>query len=250
MKKIAKIAIVAMWLAASGALAKDSAAYKQLFARVAAAELPAKVAVLIRDTDAHDRENVTAAAVKAAIRINPAAAPVIVSSVARAVPEMAAIAAGAAATEQPKQATAIARAASAAAPSMIAKIIAAVCRAAPNDYRKIAVAVAQDRPTASKQILEGVTAALPELKPTIDRVVAGYSSSSPSVAVALDPRAQISEPLTLASGPSILAPLVRGPAIGPPFLPLSGTPTNIITPGTSGNVPPGERGGPTDYAQP
>jgi hypothetical protein len=41
------------------------------------------------------------------------------------------------------------------------------------------------------------------------------------------------------------APIARGPAIGPPYQPLTSTPTNV-TPGTSGEVPPGGR----NYAAP
>jgi hypothetical protein len=40
-------------------------------------------------------------------------------------------------------------------------------------------------------------------------------------------------------------PLVRGPSVGPPYIPLTTTPTNVV-PGGSGDVPPGGR----DYAAP
>src|SRR2546427_5050844 len=110
MKRIAIMALSVIWLGAASSFAADSA-FKEILAHVPAAELPARAAVLIKDTKARDREAVTLDVVKTAVALNPAAAPVIVSAIARAVPDMAATAAGVAAAEQPKQAAAIARAA-------------------------------------------------------------------------------------------------------------------------------------------
>ena len=176
---------------------------------------------------------------------------------------MAAVAAAVAATEQPKQAAAIAKAAAAAAPSKAGKIVTAVCRAVPNDYRNVAVAVAQVAPTATKDILKAVGTALPELKPGLDQALAGRGGNTVSVAASLDQAAAVVRssaasatagpatdpvvaPLAIASRlPNTPAPLARGPAVGPPYIPLSTTPTNV-SPGTSGEVPTGGR----DYAAP
>jgi hypothetical protein len=249
MKRIAIVGLSFVWLFTASSFAKDSS-YKDTLSHVPAAELPVRAAELIKNANARSRETVTIGVVKAAVSINPAAAPVIVASIARAVPDMASIAAATAAAAQPKQAVAITKAAAAAAPSKAALIVVAVCRAVPADYKNIAVAAAQAVPGSDKEILTAMAAAFPELKSGIDSLLTSHSGNPPNVSYALtsiSPATSQSGPGT--TTPSIPAPLARGPAIGPPFIPLSQTPTNV-TPGTSGNVPPGTRGGPTDYAQP
>jgi hypothetical protein len=236
-----------VWLVASSSLAKDPS-YQDILSHVPAAELPAKAAGLIKDANSSTREAVTRDVVKTAVALNPAAAPVIVSAIARAVPEMAAFAAATAAAAQPRQAPAIAKAAAAAAPSKAGKIAAAVCRVVPNNYRNVAVAVAQAVPGSDKEILNAMATAFPELKAGINSVLAAHTAPSVSYALASSTPTIEQSPSPAPTG-SIPPPLARGPAIGPPYLPLTQTPTNV-TPGTSGNVPPGTRGGPTDYAQP
>ena len=157
--------------------------------------------------------------------INPAAAPYIVGAIARAVPDMAPVAAGAAAAEQPKQASTIAKAAAAAVPSKAGKIIVAVCRAVPNEYRNIVVAVFEAVPGSGNEIVKAVAAALLELKASIEQILAGYGQNVASAGA--------------------LTPMVRGPAVGPPYFPLTVTPTNVTTV-FSGEVPPGGR----NYATP
>ena len=240
MKKIAIMTLSAVWLGTSICPASDSP-YKDILAKVPAAELPAKSAGLVKDAKARDREAVTRDVVKSAVEINPAAAPLIVSAIAQAAPDMAALAASVAAAQQPKQAAAIARAAAAVAPAKAGKIVIAVCRAVPNDYRNIAAAVAEAVPGSGQEVLKAVATVRPDLQPGIDRVLVSYGNYLPSVGAVLD--ANLSAGQGSGNGPPIS--LARGPAIGPPFIPLSGTPTNI-TPATSGNVPPGGR----DYAKP
>lgn len=262
MRIITSIAISVALLGACSAFGKDAPrakSYNQLLTSVPAAELPAQAAELVTQANSRDRQATTIEVVKAAVGLNPAAAPAIVGAIARAVPVMAAIAAGAAAAEQPKQASAIAKAAAAAAPAKAGKIVTAVCRAVPNEYRNIAVAVSQVTPSAGNEIVRGVAAAVPNLKPPIERALAanGYGSVV-SVAGTLDQAATVArtsadaggvspvvaspaDPVTGAGG----APMVRGPAVGPPYIPLSGTPTNV-TSGSSGEVPEGGR----NYAQP
>jgi hypothetical protein len=145
--------------------------------QVTAAEMPAKAAQLVAEAQAPDREARTTNVVKAAVGLNPAAAPVIVGTIATRVPDMASVAAGTAATEQPKQASAVASAAAAAAPSQAGKIVAAVCRAIPSDYLNIAVAVSQAAPGADKEILNALASALPDLKPSIDSALAGHQGT-------------------------------------------------------------------------
>jgi len=262
MKNIASITLSVVFLAACSSFGKDALKanpFNEVLSTVPAAELPAKAADLVLHAKARDRQAATINVVKGAVGINPAAAPAIVGAIARAVPEMASVAAAAAAAEQPKLASAVAKAAAAAAPSKAGKIVTAVCRAVPNEYRNIAAAVSQVVPASGKEILNAVAAALPDLKPGVERVLAGYGGGSPSVVNALDQAAR-AFPASTASvaGAPVLAssaaptavaggtaPGPRGPAVGPPYVPLTTTPTNV-TSGTSGEVPEGGR----NYAAP
>lgn len=242
MKRIISIVLSVGFAVACNSFGKDAPKanlFKETLAVVPAAELPAKAADLVLQAKARARQNVTVNVVKAAVRINPPAAPVIVGAIARAVPEMASVAAGTAAAEQPKQASAIAKAAAAAAPSKAGEIVMAVCRAVPSAYQEIAVAVSQALPDASKEIVDGVGSGVPHLKRPIEKVMAGYSGNVPSVADTLYQAEKISQ--AQRSFPTV----VRGPAVGPPYIPLSQTPT-YVTPSTSGEVPTGGR----NYASP
>src|SRR5437016_4362494 len=196
MKQIAIIALSAFCLGAFSSYAKEAAnPFLETLKGVPSAELPAKAAQLVQTAKAHDRQAVTKDVVKAAVEINPAAAPAIVSAIARAVPEMAALAAGVAAAEQPKQTGAITRAAAAAAPSKVGRIVAAVCKAVPNEYRGIATAAAEAVPASGKEILDGVASAIPELKPYITTALAGFGGHNvnvPTVATTLDQAATMS----------------------------------------------------------
>ena len=259
MKRITSILVSLAFLVAGNSFAKDAPKanpFNKILTAVPAAELPAKAAELVAQAKPRDRQATTVSVVKAALGLNPAAAPAIVGAIARAVPEMASVAAGTAAAEQPKQASAIAKAAAAAAPLQAGAIVEAVCRAVPNEYRNIALTVSQVVPVADKEIVNAVTSALPGLKPSVERVLAGYGGNVPSVAVTLDQAVQAkvaSAPAsstvvpTPAASPTVTAetPMARGPASGPPYIPLSRTPTNV-TSGGSGEVPGGGR----NYAAP
>jgi hypothetical protein len=257
MKRIASILLSVAFLVACNSFAKDAPKanpFTKVLTAVPAAELPAKAADLVSQAKLRDRQTTTVSVVKAALGINPAAAPAIVGAIARAVPEMASVAAGTAAAQQPKQAAAIAKAAAAAAPLQAGAIVEAVCRAVPKEYRSIAIAVSQVAPEAGLEIVNGVTSAVPGLKPAIERVLAGYGGNVPSVAVMLDQAAQAAAVSETAS-PTVPTPAsltvvrgataVRGPAVGPPYIRLPTTPTGV-TPGTSGEVPGGGR----NYAAP
>src|SRR5437588_939369 len=112
MKRIAFVALSIVSLGAMTPFAAETAnPFRESLSRVSAAELPPKAAELIKNAKSRDRVSTTINVVKAAIGINPAAAPAIVGGIARAVPEVAAVAAGTAAAEQPKQASLIAKAA-------------------------------------------------------------------------------------------------------------------------------------------
>lgn len=232
MKTIALFTVSLICLVATASYAVDSPKtnpFKKVLSSAPAAELPAKAAELVKQAKAGDLTTTTISVVKAALQINPAAAPSIVGAIARAVPEMASVAAATAAAEQPKQASVIAMAAATAAPSQVGKIVSAVCRAVPSEYQNIAISVARVAPTANKEILNAVAAAIPVLKPSIDAALAG----NPDGAV---------RPIILEAG---VAAGARGPAVGPPYIPLSTTPGNV-NPGDTGTVPAGGR----SYAAP
>jgi hypothetical protein len=264
MKKTTTFALSVAVLVASLSFAKGAPIanpFTEVLASVPSAELPAKAADVVQHAKNRQRTDATADVVKAALGINPAAAPAVVSSIASAIPTMASIAAGVAATEQPKQAAAIAKAAAAAAPAQARKIVLAVCRAVPNAYRDVAIAVAQVVPTANKEILSGVAAAIPGLKPYIDQAMVGFAGNAPSVTSVLDQAGKLAQaapasgsaaPLaTTASAANSSTPIaegptgVRGPAVGPPYIPLSTAPTNVAVI-TTNVVPPGGR----SYARP
>jgi hypothetical protein len=257
MKFIICILLTAALLVAGNSFATDAPKanpFTKVLTAVPAVELPAKAADLVSQAKTRARHAATVSVVKAALGINPAAAPAIVGAIARAVPEMAAIAAGTAAAEQPKQASVIAKAAAAAAPEQAGAIVEAVCRAVPNEYRNIATTVSQAVPGAGESIVKAVGSALPGQKPSIESMLAGYGGNVLSVAVTLDQAAQVKAAPgtaypTVASTPSTPmmrgASLARGPASAPPYIPLSVTPTNV-TSGGSGEVPGGGR----NYAAP
>ena len=206
MKRITSIALSVAFLVACTSLGKAAPKvnpFTEVLAAVPAAELPAKAADLVLQAKPRHRQATTVNVVKAAVGINPAAAPAVVGAIARAVPGMASVAAGAAAAEQPKQASVIAKAAAAAAPSQAGKIVVAVCRAVPNEYRNIAIAVSQVAPGAGKEIVNAVAAALPDPKPYIEKALAGYGGNVVSVADTLDQAAR--------SVPKAATPSATGP---------------------------------------
>ena len=261
MKQILTLVIAANLGYAGSLFAADPGAnppVQQSLMAVPAAEMPAKAAELVKSARARDRGVVTVNVVTAAAAINPACSPTVVSAIAKSVPDMAAIAAGTAAELLPKQAGDIARAAASAAPSKAGKIVEAVCRATPQDYKKIALAAAQAAPSAGKEILQALETAIPGLKTSIEPALAGYGGNAPSVPAVLDsirpatgssldglapdsPRAPVGVPV--AGSPPMSQ--TRGPLLAPPFVPISGTSTNV-NPATSGNVPRGGR----NYASP
>lgn len=217
---------------------RPSAATKAL-SGVASPELPAKAIELVNAAKVEDQAAVTADVVKSAVRLRPTMASAIVSAVASKSPANADVAAATAIGAQPKQARLIARAAVSAAPTKVKEIVLAACKANPTVYNEIVMGAAAAAPTSSKEILEGLTEALPNLKPGVDRVVAGYNGIVPSVAAVLDQAK--SAPAATATTPA--PTIARGPAIGAPYIPLTGTPSNAPAGNT---VNPGSR----DYARP
>ncbi len=231
-----------------GAEAK-TAIQKQL-ASVAASELPAQAAQLVKDAAPAGREATTINVVKAAITARPAATTAVVGAIARAVPDVAGIAAGTATAQQPRQAITIARAAAAAAPSQAGTIVAAVCKAAPKEFRSVALVVAAAAPGSEKEVLRGLGTAFPNLGARIDQAINTYTANPSlfnAVLNSLNATPAASTGTSLAALPSAnpAGPALRGPVMAPPYVTPSDSPTTL-TPGTSGQVPAGGR----DYAKP
>ncbi len=193
------------------------------------AELPVRVVGLVRHAKANERKEMTIAAVKAALGLNPAAATAVVGAIARAVPAMAAVAAETAAAQQPKQAAEIARAAAAADHSAAAAIVIGVCRAAPAEYESVADAVTDAVPGSAKEILQAVETAQPDLKVPIDEVLAQYNGYLPSVALVLSQ----AKPVALSDG-------TTGPIANDPLHNHHGylSPGHMPLPPRTGSLPP------------
>jgi hypothetical protein len=212
------------------------------------AELPAKAADLVSQAGAKQQQQTTIDVVKAAVGLNPAAAPAIVGSIAQTTPAMAAIAAATAAGLVPDQVTAIARAAAAAAPSQAGKIVESLCRVLPAAYRDVAETVAGIVPGAGKEILGGVSTAIPALKAPINNILIANKGEVSSVSAVLDAAKPSAMPMPngLAGGPKeAFAPLAVSPVVLPPYQTPPNSPNNI-DPGSGGQVPPGGR----VYSQP
>jgi hypothetical protein len=251
----AAAAMFALTLVARAGDAPKANPFLAVLSTTTQAELPAKAADLVAQADAKQQQQTTIDVVKAAVGLNPAAAAVIVGSIAQKTPTMAAIAAGTAASLVPDQVVAIARAAAVAAPQQAGKIVEAMCRAVPAAYVEIAEAVADVAPGAGKEILAGVSAAIPALNEPIEKVLLGSKDSVPSVNTVLYQIQSTESPVSLglaSGGPTsggtaparttISSALVH-PVVNPPYVTPPTSPVNYGTAsgGTSGDVPPGGR---------
>ena len=229
---------------AAGANAADTSAASPAFgilSAVSSAELPAKAADLVAQAKAKNLKQTTIDVVKAAVGLNPAAAPAIVGSIAQSSPTMAATASATAVALVPNQVLLIAKAAAAAAPAKAGEIVKAICVVLPSDYQIAAQAVADVAPGAGREILKGVASAIPQLKPAIDQTLASYQGGIPSVGTILTQVAQTTSSsgvVSLAGGTTTPAGLPQGPSVGAPPVPPSGTPT-IINPNAGGIIPSG-----------
>ena len=245
-KTIPVVAAIVLLMAVKVSAGENANPFLGSLSTVASAELPSKAGELVAASDAKHLKQTTISVVKAAIGLNPAAAPAIVGSIAQSTPSMAATAASTALGLVPSQAEAIAKAAAAAAPAKAGAIVEAMCRVAPKSYQSIADAVAEVVPGAGKEILAGIKAAIPGLKDSIDQTVAAYDGKIPSISAVLTQVAASQQ----SSGNPIAGndplPLPRGPSVGAPPVTPSGTPV-VIDPGSGGAIPPG---GPRGYAAP
>ncbi len=240
------LAVAALTVAVKVSAADNTSASPSLgiLTTVTSAELPAQAATLISKADTKTLKQTTIDVVKAAVGLNPAAAPAIVGSIAQTTPATAATAAATAVALVPNQLIAIVRAAAAAAPAKAGAIVEAICRVVPVDYQIVAAAVAEVVPGSAKDILAGIAAAIPELKNSINQTLAGYNGNVPSVSTVLAQVAANSSSSGLAAETAVSMP--RGPSTGGPLVPISGTP-KVINPNNGGVIP---NGSPRGYATP
>ena len=149
---------------------------------VRTAELPREVARLVGNEKGNGRAERAVAIVRHAVEVNRAAAPAIVGAAARVAPDLAAQFSAAAVTVEPKLAAGIARAAAAAAPSYAGEIAAAVVKIHPVLYAQVAYEIAYAVSNQDQQIVNGVVAGLPNLKPfTGSATVTELLASTPRV---------------------------------------------------------------------
>lgn len=216
--------------------------YTAILVAATSAEMPAKAAFLVSQADARHLEQTTIAVVKAAVGLNPAAAPTIVGTIAKAEPSMAATAAATAVALVPHMAAAIARAAAVTAPKQAGAIVEAICRVAPATYPNVATAVSEVVPGAAKEIMAGIAAAIPELKDPIHQTMAGYNDANlPSVPVLVYGFSPAPSALVAAS------PAFTGSSASSSFTPITALPMGPGggNPGT-GYIPPPPTYNPTN----
>jgi hypothetical protein len=220
--------------------------YIEKLAQVKVPELPATCANLVSAAIAEECEAVTVDVVSAGASINAAALSSVVGAIAKARPEMSALAAATAVTHEPSLTSQIVRAAVGSAPNKAGAIVYAVCTSNPGSYRTVAAIAEQLAPAQKQQILSSVSAALPEQRSFITQAQANGSAERSVAAILADASVLSSQSglssETLASANNFNT---RGPTLGPPYQPLTGTPTSS-DPSTTTNVPPGGR----DYATP
>jgi hypothetical protein len=225
-----------------------SAALQKSFAQISRVELPAKAAYLVQSAKLGERSELTRRVVLAAARVSVAVVPAVVGAISKTTPEMAALAAGEAAREQPAQAWAIARAAAAEAPGQTRAIELAVCSALPGDSGKVAPRVEHAVPNPGTQFREAPAKRVAGMRnASLTNTEPFWALSFKSTVPAPGIGPTFREPELIGRGVRTASrdPVPRGPVTGPPFVPWSGTITNV-TPSTSRTVPSGGR----NYARP
>lgn len=260
-------ALVALGMTVPSLFAMDKASATLELSGVPRPELPAKAAKLVVAAQGKDRSQATEAITKAAVELNPVAAPMTVSSVCKLSPDMAPVVASAAAALQPKQMRAIAKAAAAAAPSQALKIVAALCKSAPKSYKDIAGGVSEAVRGMDSAIIAAVVDTIPTLKPFYVRATQSFASvknTAPSASLFFTQverdmeiaakSLQTTTETLVAQGvpPTQLTQLPQPPApplapvIQPPFTGITGSPSEINRNQTV-DIPPGT---PRDYSAP
>ncbi len=232
MRKLITVAVTIGWLSVGQVLAINAtniAAIKEALRTVPAAEMPAKAGDFVKAAKPQERTEATESVLRAALEINPSVAPIVVAAIAKAAPDMAPVAARVAAQLQPRLAGPIAKAAAATVPAQLRAIVTEVCRVLPQQYQTIGVATVEAVPGSGREVLQAVSATLPELKPQIDASLAGNTGMPASAATVLGSvrRPNITSPPTAIVLTPTTGASQGGPAIAPPLGPPPSTNINV-----------------------
>jgi hypothetical protein len=138
--------------------------------RVPVPEMPAKAADLVQAAAVLERESTAAAVLRDVNTMaRPGVMPYVVSAICQRNPEVAGAVVAAAIKLQPDDEPAFCRAAVCAAPDRVEQVVASACAVAPASFANVALVVFQRWPDANCLILDGLTNALPALKPYLDQ---------------------------------------------------------------------------------
>ncbi len=161
---------VLVWLVSAPGSQTVAATPFLALSRVPVPEMPATAADLVQAAPVLERE-VTAAEVLRAVATmtRPGAMPYVVSAICRRNPEVTGTVVATAIQLQPDEELAFCRAAVCAAPDRVEQVVASACMAAPGSFANVSMVAFQRWPDASHLILNGLTNALPDLKPYLDQ---------------------------------------------------------------------------------
>ena len=162
--------VLVVWLvSAPGSQAVAATPFLAL-SRVPVPEMPATAADLVQAAPVLQREAAAAEVLRAVTTMTrPGAMPYVVSAICRRNPEVAGAAVATAIQLQPDEELAFCRAAVCAAPDRVEQVVASACAVAPASFANVAMVAFQRWPDANHLILDGLTNALPDLKPYLDQ---------------------------------------------------------------------------------
>jgi len=142
-------------------------AIKKAVANVPAAEIAAKSAQIVRQSNDTDRKDTALATVREVISKRPATVLAVVAAISKAAPELSAAVAAEAAQICGDQAAEIARVATTSAPGQAEQIAAAVAKASPKAATSVARTVASLVPSQVSKISDAVVSVVPAAGPEI-----------------------------------------------------------------------------------
>src|ERR1017187_3494490 len=164
------LAILAVCLMPAPAGQADAATPFLALSQVPVPEMPAKAAELVLAAPVLQRESTAAAVLRAITTMaRPGVMPYVVSAICQSTPEVAGTVVAPAIQLQPDDELAFCRAAVLAAPDRVEQVVASACAAAPASFANVAMVAFWCRPDANRLILDGLTNALPGLKPFLDQ---------------------------------------------------------------------------------
>jgi len=137
---------------------------------VSVPEMPAKAADLVSGAPVLERANTAAAVLRAVTTMaRPGVLPYVVSAICRRNPEVSGTVVATAIQLQPDDERAFCLAAVCAAPDRVEEVVTSACEAAPGYFADAALVAFERWPADDHLILDGLTNALPVLKPYLDQ---------------------------------------------------------------------------------